>query len=174
VSSQAAEQAAEQAAATQQAAATGAEGAATGVEAAATGVDTSAKAQNALNMQKLQSAPTLNGGGSAAWDAAKGFAGGAKDFLQTTGGGLLASNMVQGYSQGKAMEDQLKYGDHYDRQWADPRQQAILKEAAQWTPTTPGGFLSRAERFTNTAENYGSRVGYTKSSERGYAPAGGQ
>jgi hypothetical protein len=84
------------------------------------------------------------------------------DFAKSTGGGLMLTNAISGLAQGKALEDQLKHGDFYDRKWADPRQQLILEEASG---AARGGFLDRARRYE------GTRVGAVapaQSSIRGY------
>lgn len=71
----------------------------------------------------------------------------AGDFAKSTGGGLILTNAIQGLAQGKALEDQLKHGDYYDRKWADPRQQLILEEASAGAQS---GFLDRARRYEST------------------------
>lgn len=102
----------------------------------------------------------------------KRLAGGAMDFAKSTGGGLLLTNMAQGYAQGAMMEDQLKYGDFYDRQWNDPRQQMLLDTASRQRPRIPQGYLDRARQFD--AETSSRRFPQSAGGpDRGYATATG-
>jgi hypothetical protein len=80
-------------------------------------------------------------------DAVANAGSGLGDFLKSTGGGLITSNLIGGWGQGLALEDQLKYGGYSDRQWADPRQQMILAESAE---NARAGFLGRARRYEQT------------------------
>lgn len=128
----------------------------------------------------LAGAPVSRMGSEAAVQGAEGGnwlskAGGAiMDFGKSTGGGLIASNLIQGYASGKAEEDYLKHGGYYDRQWADPRQRMILDEASR---ASSGGFLSRAEKYRNTRAGAvtpsSSRIQGYQRGERSSGYAGG-
>lgn len=93
---------------------------------------------------------------------------GKDGFLRTPGGGYLAANMMQGYAQGKMMEDQLKYGSYADRQWADPRQVALFREAYQGIASGSGGYLDRQRKYANGV-SLRTDGKYQRGGSRGYA-----
>lgn len=89
-------------------------------------------------------------------------------FLRSPGGGYMAANMMQGYAQGKMMEDQLKYGSYADRQWADPRQVALFREAYQGIASGSGGYLDRQRKYANGV-SLRTDGRYQRGGPRGYA-----
>lgn len=93
---------------------------------------------------------------------------GKEGFLRTPGGAYMASNMLQGYSQGKMMEDQLKHGSYADRQWADPRQVALFREAYEGIASGSGGYLDRQRKYANGV-SLRTDGKYQRGGSRGYA-----
>lgn len=102
--------------------------------------------------------------------AAKGLGSAAMSFAKSPAGMHTISQGLQGYAQGKMLEDQLKHGDYFDRKWADPRQKMILDAAASRRPAVPTGYLDRARRYSQLAESrYQPTVSPGGGDRRGYA-----
>lgn len=82
-------------------------------------------------------------------------AGAAWDFAKSPGGSKLIGNVIKGYGEGQAAEEEAKQRwkeqRYYDEQWRDPNQlaklQGVVGGYTPYTPTAGTGYLSRAQGY---------------------------
>lgn len=103
----------------------------------------------------LEALPAPPGGGGL-WGSTKDFLGGVSKFAQTTGGGMLLGQMLQGYGAGKAEEEYWKRADRTREEWRDPDMIARVREQAQRRIRVPEGYPQNAvAQPWNIRQHYG-------------------
>jgi len=103
-------------------------------------------------------------------------ASGAKEFVKSTGGGIVAGQMISGYAKGKQQEELLKEEErirrYYDYDWKNSN----ALNNVNYNINTPQGLLSRASQTPRAVRESQPDRGNTYQYGGGnsnYAPVGG-